>query len=122
MSTAHPFPANPSSPSPASARLLDQVRDRIRYRHYSRRTEISYVQWIRRYVLYHGKRHPRELTDSHEVCTHCGYHFRIGSQARFKMLFDGGERDLHRLTVCGLTYLRELDGRNDPVKAGFTGL
>jgi hypothetical protein len=39
-----------------------------------------------------------------------------------KMLFDGGEKDLHRLTVCGLTYLRELDGSNDPVKAGFTGL
>jgi hypothetical protein len=39
-----------------------------------------------------------------------------------KMLFDGGEKDPHRLTVCGLTYLRELDGSNDPVKAGFTGL
>jgi hypothetical protein len=37
-------------------------------------------------------------------------------------LFDAGERDMHRLTVCGLTYLRELDGRTDPVKAGFTGL
>ena len=39
-----------------------------------------------------------------------------------KSLFDGGEKDAHRLTVCGLTYLRELDGSNDPVKAGFTGL
>jgi hypothetical protein len=39
-----------------------------------------------------------------------------------KMLFDAGEKDPHRLTVCGLAYLRELDGRNDPVKAGFTGL
>jgi hypothetical protein len=39
-----------------------------------------------------------------------------------KSLFDGGETDPHRLTVCGLTYLRELDGSNDPVKAGFTGL
>jgi len=39
-----------------------------------------------------------------------------------KMLFDGGETDPHRLTVCGLTYLRERDGSNDPVKAGFTGL
>ncbi len=39
-----------------------------------------------------------------------------------KSLFDGGEKDSHRLTVCGLTYLRELDGSNDPVKAGFTGL
>jgi hypothetical protein len=39
-----------------------------------------------------------------------------------KMLCDAGEKDPHRLTVCGLTYLRELDGSNDPVKAGFTGL
>ena len=37
-------------------------------------------------------------------------------------LFEGGEKDPHRLTVCGLTYLRELDGSNDPVKAGFTGM
>lgn len=37
-------------------------------------------------------------------------------------LFEGGERDTHRLTVCGLTYLRELDGSADPVKAGYTGL
>jgi hypothetical protein len=37
-------------------------------------------------------------------------------------LFAAGEKDTHRLTVCGLTYLRELDGRSDPVKAGFTGL
>jgi hypothetical protein len=39
-----------------------------------------------------------------------------------KMLLDAGETDPHRLTVCGLTYLRQLDGSNDPVKAGFTGL
>ena len=37
-------------------------------------------------------------------------------------LFNAGERDTHRLTVCGLTYLRELDGSSDPVKAGYTGL
>ncbi|MGY3535336.1 hypothetical protein [Bradyrhizobium embrapense] len=37
-------------------------------------------------------------------------------------LFDAGERDTHRLTVCGLTYLRQLDGSTDHVKAGFTGL
>jgi hypothetical protein len=37
-------------------------------------------------------------------------------------LFQAGEKDPHRLTVCGLTYLRELDGSIDPVKAGFTGL
>ena len=37
-------------------------------------------------------------------------------------LFEAGEKDTHRLTVCGLTYLRQLDGSNDPVKAGYTGL
>ena len=37
-------------------------------------------------------------------------------------LFAAGEKDPHRLAVCGLTYLRELDGSVDPVKAGFTGL
>jgi len=37
-------------------------------------------------------------------------------------LFDAGERDTHRLTVCGLTYLRQLDGSTDHVKAGYTGL
>ena len=37
-------------------------------------------------------------------------------------LSEAGETDMHRLTVCGLTYLRELDGSNDPVKAGYTGL
>ena len=37
-------------------------------------------------------------------------------------LMEAGERDTHRLTVCGLTYLRELDGSSDPVRAGYTGL
>jgi hypothetical protein len=37
-------------------------------------------------------------------------------------LVEAGEQDTHRLTVCGLTYLRQLDGSTDPVKAGFTGL
>ena len=37
-------------------------------------------------------------------------------------LFEAGEKDMHRLTVCGLTYLRELDGSSDSVKAGYTGL
>jgi len=37
-------------------------------------------------------------------------------------LVEAGEKDPHRLTVCGLTYLRQLDGSSDPVKAGSTGL
>jgi hypothetical protein len=42
--------------------------------------------------------------------------------AYINTLFEAGERDPHRLTVCGLAYLRQLDGSNDPVKAGYTGL
>jgi integron integrase len=42
-------------------RLLDQVRAAIRARHYSRRTEEAYIHWIRRFIVFHGKRHPREL-------------------------------------------------------------
>ena len=42
-------------------KLLDQVRDAIRLKHYSYRTEETYVQWIRRYILFHNKRHPNEM-------------------------------------------------------------
>jgi hypothetical protein len=49
----------------AGGRLLDQVRDVIRIKHYSIRTEQAYLQWIRRYILFHGKRHPSELGSEH---------------------------------------------------------
>ncbi len=42
-------------------KLLDLVRDRIRAKHYSFRTEESYVGWIKRFIFFHGKRHPREM-------------------------------------------------------------
>lgn len=42
-------------------KLLDQVREKIRLKHYSIRTEDSYVSWIRRFILFHNKRHPLEM-------------------------------------------------------------
>ena len=52
----------PDAPyGPPKPRLLDQVRDAIRTRHYSYRTEEAYVGWIRRYIFFHGKRHPAEM-------------------------------------------------------------
>ena len=42
-------------------RLLDQVRDRLRLKHYSLRTEQAYVGWIKRYIIFHGKRHPPDM-------------------------------------------------------------
>ncbi len=53
-----PDTSTPPAPAP---RLLDQLRDRIRVKHYSIRTEAQYVQWVRRFILFHGKRHPRDL-------------------------------------------------------------
>jgi integron integrase len=48
-------------PAPTPPKLLDQVRDKIKVKHYSIRTETQYVQWIRRFILFHGKRHPKEM-------------------------------------------------------------
>jgi len=48
-------------PEPPKLRLLDRVRQAIETRHYSRRTEKAYVHWIKRYILFHGKRHPAEM-------------------------------------------------------------
>jgi integron integrase len=44
-----------------SRKLLDQVRDVLRLKHYAIRTEEAYVSWIKRYILFHGKRHPAEM-------------------------------------------------------------
>lgn len=57
-----PLRAGPLAP-PAAPRpkLLGQVRDAIRTRHYSYRTEQAYIGWIKRFVFFHHKRHPAEM-------------------------------------------------------------
>ncbi len=42
-------------------KLLHQVRDRLRLKHYSIRTERSYTGWIKRYILFHNKKHPKDM-------------------------------------------------------------
>ena len=56
MVPSHGTPSQPEAP-----RLLEQVREAIRVRHYSIRTEQTYVGWIKRFILFHGKRHPRDM-------------------------------------------------------------
>jgi hypothetical protein len=51
----------PAAKLPAKPKLLDQVRQTIRRKHYSIRTEASYVDWIKRYIFFHNKRHPAEM-------------------------------------------------------------
>ncbi|PMB17675.1 phage integrase N-terminal SAM-like domain-containing protein, partial [Fischerella thermalis] len=42
-------------------KLLEQVQDVIRVKHYSYQTEKTYIYWIRRYILFHNKRHPKDM-------------------------------------------------------------
>ena len=55
----------PTAPEQGKPKLLEQVRQLMRLRHYSLRTEEAYIGWIRRYILFHGKQHPRELDEKH---------------------------------------------------------
>src|SRR5439155_17272764 len=63
----------PSNATVASSpKLLDRVRWRLRVKHYSIRTEQAYIDWIRRYILFHRKRHPNEMGEREitEFLTH----------------------------------------------------
>ena len=51
--------------APKPRRLLDQVRDAIRLKHYSLRTEQAYVDWVKRYILFHKKQHPKDMGAAH---------------------------------------------------------
>src|SRR5512146_2027900 len=53
------LPEKTTSPNPP--KLLDQVVAKIRFKHYSRRTELTYAHWIKRSILFQGKRHPKEM-------------------------------------------------------------
>ena len=64
---------SPSTAAVASSpKLLDRVRWQLRVKHYSVRTEQAYVDWIRRYILFHRKRHPNQMSEKEitEFLTH----------------------------------------------------
>ena len=61
-------PPRPSPETPARPRLLDRVREALRLRHYSPRTEEAYALWIRRFIVFHGRRHPTEMGEA-EIAT-----------------------------------------------------
>ena len=69
-------------PSPAQnkPKLLDQIRDAIRLKHYSIRTEQAYVDWIKRFILFHNKRHPAEMAEA-EVTAFLTHLARVGNVA-----------------------------------------
>lgn len=79
--------------TPKPPRLLEQVRDALRVRHMSLRTEKAYLHWIRRYILFHAKRHPTEMAEQevNAFLTHLAVKRRVGastqSQALCALLF-----------------------------------
>jgi integron integrase len=69
-------------------KLLDQVRHVVRTKHYSFRTEQTYVNWIKRFILFHNKRHPREM-DSLEIeqfLTHLAVEQRVAASTQNQAL------------------------------------
>jgi integron integrase len=76
-----------------SPRLLDQLRDKIRLKHYSIRTEEAYADWVRRFIVHHGRRHPREMgrAEVETFLTHLAVQGRVAAstqnQAKSAILF-----------------------------------
>jgi len=54
----------------AEPKLLDMTKETLRRKHYSLRTEESCLRWIREYILFHGKRHPKEMGAPEPRVTH----------------------------------------------------
>ena len=69
-------------------KLLDQVRDVIRRKHYSIRTEQAYIDWIKRFIIYHGKRHPGEMAEEEvaEFLTHLARHLNVAASTQNQAL------------------------------------
>jgi integron integrase len=72
----------------AEEKLLDRVRAAVRTRHYSRRTEQAYVSWVKRFVIYHGKRHPAVLGEGEvgEFLTHLATKGRVAASTQNQAL------------------------------------
>ncbi|GAB4227049.1 MAG: hypothetical protein Kow0049_06830 [Stanieria sp.] len=69
-------------------KLLEQVSDVIRLKHYSYKTEKSYVNWIKRYILFHNKRHPREMSgrEIEEFLTHLAVEENVAASTQNQAL------------------------------------
>nr|WP_263972431.1 phage integrase N-terminal SAM-like domain-containing protein [Pseudanabaena yagii] len=73
---------------PPPRKLLDRVRDRVRVKHYSYRTEETYVQWIRRFILFHNKRHPHEMggDEVNDFLTHLAVNENVAASTQNQTL------------------------------------
>lgn len=90
--TVHMYSTNqstkPCKPALMSKRLLDQLRERIRYMHYSLRTEEAYVYWVRIFIRWHGLRHPRDMgaSEVERFLTHLATERRVSASTHKQAL------------------------------------
>lgn len=97
-------------------KLLDQMRDVLRLKHYSIRTEEAYVDWCRRYILFHNKRHPQDMgrAEVEAFLTHLAVHENVAASTQNQAL-------------CALQFLyrevlhQELEGPLAPIRAKKPG-
>jgi integron integrase len=127
-----PSPSKSPATDPNPPKLLDRVRHRIRAKHYSPRTEKAYVHWIRRYILFHGKRHPMGMAEpeieafltalvmygSGLRLLECA-HLRVQDVdiARREIRVRAGKGNRDRRTVLSVPAARELPGHLAKVRA-----
>jgi len=76
------------TPPAGKRKLLDQVRDVIRRKHYSIRTEQAYIDWIKRFIIYHRKRHPGEMAEEEvaEFLTHLARDLNVAASTQNQAL------------------------------------
>ena len=70
--------------SPPKPKLLEQLRQALRARHYSRRTEQTYCRWVRRYIFFHNVRHPAEMGEAeiNAFLTHLAVKEKVSASTR----------------------------------------
>lgn len=95
---------DPSQSQPRQKKLLEQVQDLLRIMEYAKRTEQTYIHWIRRFILFHDKRHPREMgtPEVKAFLTHLAAHERVAASTQNQAL-------------CAVNFLYRYLLRNDEV-------
>lgn len=74
--------------SPSNSKLLDKVRHTLRTKHYAFRTEETYINWIRRFIFYHNKRHPQEMNspEIEQFLTHLAVNLNVAASTQNQAL------------------------------------
>ena len=107
------LPAASQQPSP----LLDRVRDRIRVKRYSIRTEHAHVEWVRRHILFRGRRHPSEMGDA-EIKAFLT-HLAVVDKPAGMVTHPGAGRPTGTLAAAALAHAPEMAGVGSPRRPGI---